>query len=255
MTQPTTFVPRSPARWPAAVPTALGAGLTHRGRVRSANEDAILTDPSGRLWAVADGMGGHEGGALASDLVIDTLAAIRDEDDPAEALDMALTEANARVRAAAAERGAGMMGATVVAVLIDQGIAHVAWAGDSRAYLLRGTRLRMLTHDHTVVQDLVDRGQLAAEAREHHPEAHVITRAVGAAPELEIDHAAVPLVPGDRLMLCSDGLPRCVYESVIEALLALAETATVAAEILIRRALEEGAPDNVSVIVVDLTGG
>ncbi|MBK6467956.1 MAG: serine/threonine-protein phosphatase [Rhodobacter sp.] len=249
MNQPTTVVPR-PGR--GALPIARGHALTHRGCIRPANEDAILADPSGILWAVADGMGGHEGGAIAADLVVDSLAAISDEASPAEALEDAIEAANARVRQAARQRGAQTMGATVVALFIAQGIAHVAWAGDSRAYLLRGRRLRMVTHDHTVVQDMVDRGQLDKAAAEGHPEAHIITRAVGAADEIEVDHAAVPLLTGDRLILCSDGLPRCVYESVIEAIAGLGGSAEATCEALIRRALEEGSPDNVSVIVVDL---
>jgi protein phosphatase len=223
--------------------------------VRSANEDAILADPSGALWAVADGMGGHEGGAMAADIVVDSLAAIRDGDPPAEALEDAIEAANAAVRAAARQRGAGTMGATVVALYVVQGIAHVAWAGDSRAYLVRNRRLRMVTHDHTVVQDMVDRGEIGLDEAEGHPEAHVITRAVGAAETIEVDHAAVPLIAGDRLILCSDGLPRCVYESVIEAQATQPGPAQMACEALIRRALEEGAPDNVSVIVVDLLAG
>jgi protein phosphatase len=252
MNQPTTVMPR-PGTGPIPVPK--GSGITHRGRVRSVNEDAILADPSGALWAVADGMGGHEGGAIASDIVVDTLATIADDADPPEALEDAIERANAAVRAAARSRGMHTMGATVVALFIAGGVAHVAWAGDSRAYLLRGHRLRMLTHDHTVVQGMVDRGELAEDEAEGHPEAHIITRAVGAAPDIEVDHAAVPLIIGDRLMLCSDGLPRCVYESVIETLVAQAGNAHATCEALIRRALDEGAPDNVSVIVVDLVAG
>ena len=252
MNQPTTVVPKP---WTPTMPVPKGHALTHRGMIRPANEDAILADPAGILWAVADGMGGHEGGAMAADLVVDSLAAIRDDAPPAEALEEAIETANTRVRIAARERGARTMGATVVALFIQGGIAHVAWAGDSRAYLMRGRRLRMLTHDHTLVQDMVDRGELARDAAEGHPEAHIITRAVGAADEIEVDHSAVPLVTGDRLLLCSDGLPRCVYESVIAQLAAEGPDARTAAEALVRRALDEGAPDNVSVIVVDLVAG
>lgn len=252
MNQPITVVPR---RAPIAFPRPVGHALTHRGGVRTANEDAVLADPAGILWAVADGMGGHEGGAVAADLVVDTLAMISDDALPAEAMAEAIEHANARIRAAAATLGARTMGATVVALFIAHGIAHVAWAGDSRAYLLRGRRLRMLTHDHTVVQDMVDRGELGLSEAEGHPEAHIITRAVGAAAEIEVDHAAVPLLAGDRLLLCSDGLPRCVYAQDIEAILLQPEPAEATCQALLRRALQEGAPDNVSVVVVDLVAG
>ncbi len=252
MNQPITIVPKLGA---IAFPQPKGHALTHRGTVRAANEDAILADPSGVLWAVADGMGGHEGGAVAADLVVDTLATIADDAPPAESLEDAISRANTRVLAAAATLGAQTMGATVVALFISQGIAHVAWAGDSRAYLLRGRRLRMLTHDHTVVQDMVDRGEFGLSEAEAHPEAHIITRAVGAAAEIEVDHAAVPLLTGDRLLLCSDGLPRCVYAQDIESILLQPGEADAACQALLRRALDEGAPDNVSVVVVDLVAG
>ena len=250
MTAPITVVPVDAHR----VPVATGAGLTHRGKLRDENEDSILTDPTGRLWAVADGMGGYRHGAVAADLVIDCLETIGDADGP-EALGTALTEANRLVRLRAAVPGMGPMGATVVALFLLRAVAHLAWCGDSRAYLLRGGRLRLLTRDHTVVQDLVERGELAPDLAETHPESHVVTRAVGGAEGIEVDRLSLPLTFGDRLMLCSDGLPRCVYEPAMAAVLLSAETPEAACAALVREALENGAPDNVSVIVVDLTGG
>ncbi|MGB8811564.1 MAG: protein phosphatase 2C domain-containing protein, partial [Paracoccaceae bacterium] len=214
----TTVVPAMAFRLPVAV----GAGLTHRGIVRDHNEDSILTDPTGRLWAVADGMGGYQHGEVASDVVIDCLETIHDDDSPTEALERRLIEANALVRAKSLEPGMGPMGSTVVALFIKRAVAHLAWAGDSRAYLLRGHSLRMLTRDHTVVQDLVDRGELSPEDAEKHPESHIVTRAVGGAPEIEVEQLSLPLTAGDRLMLCSDGLPRCVYEQAMETALATA---------------------------------
>jgi protein phosphatase len=229
--------------------------MTHRGLVRERNEDSILTDPTGRLWAVADGMGGHGFGDVASDIVIDSLAAVADHDDPSEILRERLEAANDAVLARAAAEGLGQIGATVVAALVDHARAHIAWAGDSRAYLLRGERLRLVTRDHTVVQDMVDRGELSAGLAETHPESHIVTRAVGGAPEIEVDQIELPLVPGDRLLLCSDGLPRCVYEHVIEAILRRPTAPEDACADLLREALAQGAPDNVSAIVVDISGG
>jgi protein phosphatase len=233
-------------------PVSFGAGMTHRGRVRDRNEDAILTDPDGRLWAVADGMGGYGHGEVASDIVIDCLETIPDEADPGHALVGRLEEANRRVLATAAERGYGQMGATVVALIVDRAIAHIAWAGDCRAYLLRSGRLRLLTRDHSVVQSLVDRGMLSADEAEGHPEAHIVTRAVGGGEEFDADRIDFPITDGDRLMLCSDGLPRCVYEGAIEQVLATAPDPDAAAGRLMREALDAGAPDNVSIIVVDI---
>ncbi len=251
MSAPITVVPAAPGAFPVAV----GAGLTHKGRVRSRNEDAILTDPSGLLWAVADGMGGYNNGDVAADIVIDHLGAILDEADPAIALPEMIVAANRAVVEQAAHKGAGLMGATVVAVMIVRAIAHVAWVGDSRAYLLRNGRLRMLTRDHTFVQSLVDAGTISPQDAENHPESNIVTRAVGGAAEVEVDQVGVPLFIGDRLMLCSDGLPRCVYEAAIEQHLRAAPNPEEACRALITEALENGAPDNVSVIVIDLQGG
>jgi serine/threonine protein phosphatase PrpC len=237
-----------------ALPTAMGFGLTHRGMVRDQNEDAILTDPSGQLWAVADGMGGYLHGSVASDIVIDCLEDIHDDHDPAAALEHQLRRANTLVRQKASQPGFGPMGSTVVALFISRAVAHLAWAGDARAYLLRGRRLRMLTRDHSVVQDQMDRGELTPEQAANHPESSVVTRAIGGAPDIDVDQIALPLTAGDRLLLCSDGLPRCVYEPVIEAAMLAAPTAEQACSALVREALDNGAPDNVSVIVVDMIG-
>ena len=242
MTQSTTIVPLS------HVPKIDGAGLTHVGRVRERNEDAILTDPSGALWAVADGMGGHGQGDVASDLVVEVLASIPDEGEPRELLLSRLEAANADVHRRG--RKAGVMGATVVALLLRGWIGHVAWAGDSRAYLVRGGVLERLTQDHSVVQEMIDRGELAPEAAARHPDAHVVTRAVGAASTLEPGLMQVELAPADRLVLCSDGLSACVSDARIACLVGAALTAEAACRSLVATALDEGAPDNVSIIVV-----
>jgi PPM family protein phosphatase len=246
MNTPTTVVPGQGR----PLPVAVGAGLTNRGMVRERNEDSILTDPGGTLWAVADGMGGYGNGDVASDIVIDCLAKIPDGVDPGPALVARLKEANDLVLEQQRAPGMARMGSTVVAVLISRAVAHVAWAGDSRAYLLRGGRLRPLTRDHSVVQEMVDRGELSPEEAESHPESNMVTRAVGGAPELEVDLVSVPLSIGDRLLLCSDGLTRCVYEQTVETLLRDASGPEDACQKLLREALDSGAPDNVSAITV-----
>ncbi|KAF0137822.1 MAG: protein phosphatase [Xanthobacteraceae bacterium] len=248
MTAPITVVPGSSP----AMPVAIGAGLTNRGVVRERNEDSILTDPTGVLWAVADGMGGYGNGDVASDIVIDCLAKIPDEADPGPALVARLKEANQLVLERQRAPGMSRMGSTVVAMLVSRAVAHVAWAGDSRAYLLRGGHLRPLTRDHSVVQEMVDRGELSPEEAEGHPESHMVTRAVGGAEDLEVDLVSVPLAVGDRLLLCSDGLTRCVYEQTVETLLREAAGPEDACQRLVREALENGAPDNVSAITVQI---
>ena len=242
MTQPTTIVPVS------SLPEIDGAGLTHVGRVRERNEDAILTDPSGVLWAVADGMGGHGQGDVASDLVVEVLASTPDEGEPRDLLLSRFEAANAEVHRCGRE--AGVMGATVVALLLRRWTGHVAWAGDSRAYLIRGDATERLTKDHSVVQEMIDRGELTPEAAARHPDAHVVTRAVGAAPVVEPGLAQVEVVLGDRLVLCSDGLTACVSDARIARLVGVAPSADAACQALVAAALDEGAPDNVSVVVV-----
>ena len=246
MNDPTTLVPEF-----GLVPLIFeGAGLTHAGRVRRLNEDSILTDPTGVLWAVADGMGGHGHGDVASDIVIECLSGIPDAGDPRALLTSYLTEANRRVLAKAQEFSGATMGATVVATMINGAIAHIAWVGDSRAYLCRSGTIRLLTRDHTIVQELVDEGMLNAESAKVHEESHVITRAVGVEEVLDLDLTSVPLIHGDRLVLCSDGLTECLDDgSIREAVQSTLDPDT-ACRLLVSAALDGRAPDNISVIVV-----
>lgn len=243
MTNPTTRVPPPPE--PRAT---VGAGLSHQGLVRERNEDAILTASSGILWAVADGMGGYGHGDLAAGIVIDELRRLQDGPDAAALLRQGFARANARVRARISE--VGPMGATAVAMMIAGNAAHVTWAGDSRAYLLRQGRLRALTRDHSLVRELMDRGELDARQADAHPERHTVTRAIGGAATLEAEQVTVPLRPRDRLLLCSDGLTVCVAEAAISAGLGAAPTPEGACSDLVERALAAGAPDNVSVVAV-----
>lgn len=228
--------------------TFLGAGLTHCGLVRTRNEDAILSDPPGAIWAVADGMGGYGYGDVAADLVIDELMHLENGPDPPALLRRGLDRANARVCERAAHMGP--MGATVVVLVIRERRAHVAWAGDSRAYLYRQPALHPLTRDHSIVRELVDRGELDASDAGGHPERHVVTRAVGGARSIEPELISVPIRSGDRLLLCSDGLTACVADSEIAESLDAAETPDDACRSLLQRALASGAPDNVSVVAV-----
>jgi len=246
MTAPTSRVP--PVR--AAPPGFHGAGMTHRGRVRERNEDSILTDPSGVLWAIADGMGGYGNGDVAADIVIDFLSRLPDDVLAAPALRERLEQANATVRRRALEEGRVGMGATVVALMIQNAVANIAWAGDCRAYLMRRGALRLLTHDHTVVQDLVDQGLLAPEQRREHPEGNVVTRAVGGEDGIEVETLGVPLVGGDRILMCSDGLTACLGDHEIAARMEGADSPEGMCSALVQDALEAGAPDNVSVIAI-----
>lgn len=250
MTAPVTRVPRPPGRGLRAT----GAGLTHAGRVRRTNEDAILTDPGGALWAVADGLGGLGHGDVAADIVIDHLARLPHPAAPAD-LDAALDAANAAIRRRAARDGLGQIASTAVAALVAGDRAHLAWAGDSRAYRARDGGIERLTTDHSVVQELVDLYGLGEAEAARHPQAHVVTRAIGGAERVEVASREAPLAPGDRLLLCSDGLTRCLSDAEIAGRLAAPDPPDALCRALVAAALDRGAPDNVSVIVVRLEAG
>jgi protein phosphatase len=253
MRSPDTNLPPPARPAPSAPPVATGAGLSHRGRVRAVNEDAILIDPTGALWAVADGMGGHGHGDLAADLVIDAFARMpHGPHGPGgrRLLAEAFGAAHAEVRRRALRDGLGEIGATAVALLIEGGQGTVAWAGDARAYRLGRGGIERLTRDHSLVQELVDRGEISEAEAERHPQRNVVTRAVGAGERVQPAFAELALGEGEVLLLCSDGLTRCVPDPEIAALLAAAADPAGACRALVEAALAQGAPDNVSAVVV-----
>lgn len=223
---------------------------THQGG-RSYNEDAYIDRPDIGLWAVADGAGGHQSGDVASATVSAALAAIPGGLNAPELLAQArlrVTAANLELRAMAATRGEDAVLATTVVILVVRG-SHYAclWAGDSRAYLLRDGLLTQVSHDHSLVQEMVDAGMLAAEHAEKHPRANVITRAVGASADLALDKETSRVQPGDRFLLCSDGLCKTLPEEEIARL--LAAEGDVAAQ-LVAAAVAARASDNVTAVVV-----
>src|SRR5262245_51784318 len=189
---------------------------TTEGLRRRHNEDAVLEMDRLGLWVVADGMGGHQRGDIASRNVVDAFAGLSTKsslDSLAQAVRSRLNEANARVHAMASALGTDqIIGSTVVALLAARREALCLWAGDSRAYLLREGALTQLTHDHSVVQQLVDRGEVAPEDARAHPTANRITRAVGAAKRLELDEFRFRLRDNDTVLLCSDGLTKEVHD-------------------------------------------
>jgi serine/threonine protein phosphatase PrpC len=223
---------------------------SHVGHVRELNEDSCLARPDLGIWAVADGMGGHERGECASALIVGELGRVRRPGDAREllrAVDQTLASCNNTLLERA--RDGDVIGSTVVALLVfDQNFA-VIWAGDSRLYRLRGGRLEQLTRDHSYVQELIERGELAPEQARDHPLASRITRAIGADLELQLDVVDGRLEPDDVFLLCSDGLTAMVDDATIAAILTEAESQA-AADRLIEAALAAGGYDNVSAIVV-----
>lgn len=221
---------------------------THPGR-RERNEDAVLARDDLGVWAVADGMGGHQGGSWASATVIETLARLACEADGRQiALEQAVAEGNQEIVEAARAMG-GTIGTTFAALSFDGFAMTGLWVGDSRIYRWRDGRLDRLTRDHSIVQELVDRGTLMPDEAEKHPMAHVLSRAVGVQAAVSADRFGFEALPGDMFLLCSDGLTRVVSEPEIAAELA-GGNAQVATDALLELTLDRGAPDNVSIIVV-----
>jgi serine/threonine protein phosphatase PrpC len=231
-------------------------GLTHAGKVRQNNEDALLVGEGEdeTLFVVADGIGGFEAGEVASSLAVDVLKGLK----PDESFKAAIVEANRRIVAAGRgdEKLSGM-GTTVVAIRFSgkQGepVAEVAHVGDSRAYLRRGGDMNPITEDHSLVAELVRSGDLTRDQAAEHPQKNLITRALGADEEVNVDTAILPIEAGDRILLCSDGLSDMVSEAGISEILAeFPDDPERAARGLLSAALDAGGNDNITVVVVDV---
>lgn len=230
------------------------AGASHAGYARAHNEDAWRIDVPSGLLVLADGMGGYNAGEVASALAVEAIAANLSgggevcllDGEPGDAMRVAIERANASIVSAAARRPECLgMGTTVVCAVVAAGRVLVGHVGDSRAYLLRGGVLARMTRDHSVSQALADAGI------DTEPEAMrgVLTRALGVEREVDPDLCRADLQPGDRLLLCSDGLTDMLGDSAIAQLLGNAPSASVAAEALIAAALEAGGLDNVTALV------
>jgi serine/threonine protein phosphatase PrpC len=231
---------------------------THVGLRRKINEDAMLAVPERGLWAVADGMGGHDAGEVASTMVVDALRCLppaRGADELAHAAVAALRQVNGELIALARSgdgNGKRTIGTTVVGLAVGEADFRCFWAGDSRAYQLSGDAFRRLTRDHSLVQEMVDAGMLTAEEAESHESSNLITRAVGAADTIEIEMVRGDARAGDLFLLASDGLTGVVSDDELAAELKHAAP-DVAADRLIEMVLARGAPDNVSLIITRLS--
>ena len=235
--------------------------VTDTGRVRSINQDAFLVLEDLGLYAVADGMGGHQGGEVASQLAVEALRAAYVE-PAADVLADAIAEANGRIYSAGiADPNLHGMGTTVVAAIVLDGDDEagtdghqvlVANVGDSRGYLFRDGDLTQLTEDHSMVADLVREGRITEDEAKVHPQRNIVTRVLGQFDQVDIDFWPVDAVAGDRVVLCSDGLIDGMSDDQITAVLRRLEDPQEAAAELVRRAHEAGGRDNIPVIVLDV---
>ncbi|MBR0779353.1 serine/threonine-protein phosphatase [Bradyrhizobium diazoefficiens] len=225
--------------------------LTHPGKVRPRNEDALLARADVGLWAVADGMGGHDAGDVASQMIVKALDGISKAASAVELLESTesrIFEANRQIMALSRERGGGVIGSTIAILLISEDHYACLWAGDSRLYLVNNGVVRQVSRDHTEAEEMVASGALTPEEARNWPQ-NVITRAIGVHenPELEIITGSFEAT--DIFVLCSDGLTKHVSDEEIRQRVS-AEDAQSSCEALVGLALERGGYDNISVIVV-----
>jgi protein phosphatase len=224
---------------------------TDVGRVRGHNEDAYLVDDGLGLVAVADGMGGHQAGEVASAIALEALRAAVTS---GEGIRDAVTSANEAVyeKSTSDERLRGMGTTLTAATLAAGGTLLLGHVGDSRAYVLRNGTLRRVTTDHSLVEELIQAGELSEEEAEADPRRSMITRALGIEPDVEVDVYPTQVLGGDRLLLCSDGLTGMVGERDIEAALREEHDPSAAAHRLVDAANRAGGIDNITVLVVDV---
>ena len=227
-------------------------GLSHAGRVRELNEDRYLVKSESGVFAVADGMGGHEGGELASSSIVEHLKSIG---VPSSAPDLRarfedrVMIANKEIRDISSSRNGAVIGATLAALLAFESQYACMWAGDSRIYMMRAGALSQLSRDHTEVQQLLDEGVLSREEAAHWPRRNVITRAIGALEDPPLDIAHGQILPDDTFLICSDGLTAHVSDDEIRDNLQEG-SARDACQSLIDLTLSRGGTDNVTVVIV-----
>lgn len=233
-------------------PTTFGS-RTDVGCVRDHNEDSLVVAPP--LYVVCDGMGGHAAGEIASEIAVRVIENRAPAHADVEELGRAVEEANlAIIRAAKEGRGREGMGTTCTAAILEGERLVLAQVGDSRAYLLSKGRLQQLTRDHSLMADLIEAGHITKEEAKVHPQRSVITRALGSDPRMLPDLFEIDVNPGDRLLICSDGLTTMLSDEEISQLLARTPDPQLCARQLVNAAIAAGGYDNVTVIVADVTG-
>jgi protein phosphatase len=225
---------------------------TDIGRVRERNEDSFLVEPP--LYAIADGMGGHRGGAVASELALEKVEELS-RAGKATLTDMVRSANRAVFERSMSDRRVTGMGTTLTVVQVDDEGAHLVHVGDSRAYLLRAGAFRQLTDDHTLVNRMVRAGEITRAEADVHPHRNVLTRVVGTEPDVDVDHDDIPVMDGDRILICSDGLTNMVAEDQIQAILEATPAPQETADRLIKAANRAGGIDNITVVVLDMIEG
>lgn len=241
---------------PISLPLTFGAA-SHPGRVRRVNEDGWYAEAP--VFLVADGMGGHRAGDVASSIVVETFdAMVRSGPVDAASLETCLARCQELIGALASDEAPAAPGSTVVAAVhvVEDGNAYwlLANVGDSRAYQWHQDRLEQVSHDHSVVQELIDAGELDPRDAAAHPERHVITRALGAVQNSPADYSLLPALPGSRLLLCSDGVTTELDDATLARLLAMDVSDPQLATLIVDAAVDAGGHDNATAVVVTVRG-
>jgi protein phosphatase len=250
--------------WAARSYSPWDAAMSDVGLTRQLNEDNwgwLRLSERARLYVVADGMGGHDGGEVASAMAVQTICRVARERESAppqgddaveEMLDTAFQSANNTVKENAEAKGTDMGTTLVSCLIVDNRVGFMANVGDSRGYLLRDSSLHQVSRDHSLVQKMVERGRLTADEARNHPHSNILLRTVGTERDVEIDIFRVELAPGDRLLMCSDGLWGEVEDRDIESILNTYTDPRIAARELIRAAHHGGGKDNVTLLIVTI---
>ncbi len=237
---------KRPIEWEAGASTDVG-------KVRKVNEDALFENTKIGLWAVADGMGGHAVGDVASRMIVEALNEVTDQNQLScfvDGVEDALININKKIiEYADLMFDSATMGSTIVSLLIKGQVGVCLWAGDSRLYRLRNRQLTQLTRDHSHVQELLERGEIEPHEVDNHPQGNVITRAIGVDPHGLIDINVFNAQMGDTFLLCSDGLHNTVDNESLVQILNKNSTQEIA-DNLVSASLANGAPDNVTVVVI-----
>lgn len=236
----------------------VSAGVTHAGRVRSHNEDAFLDAPGLNLWVVADGMGGHSAGDVASAMIVSRLGKVAASADAAafcDTVENELSSVNTDLRKHAQERNVSLIGATVVTLLASKDFMMCGWAGDSRVYRFHKGHLEQISHDHSTSQEMMDTGQFTVGQLSGKQSGNTITRAVGGEVNLFLEWVIAGYEPGTQFLLCSDGLTKEVEDLKIEEEFRSGRGPKETAEALVQAALAAGGRDNVTALVVSVPQG
>lgn len=231
-------------------------GITDRGKVRKQNEDALMSNDDNGHWAVADGMGGHSAGNVASEMIVKHLARLEQSGDFADFIDQiedSLIQVNKNL-VDMVNGSDSIVGSTVVGMALRERQAIYYWAGDSRLYLFRDDSLVQLSVDHTAVQELLDKNVITIEQARNHPEKNIITRAIGSDIEIFVEFSNIEVRCGDVFLLCSDGLEKELSDEEVEQIIRTHDRdIIVSTKALVNEVLVRGSRDNVTVILVQIT--